>query len=92
MQRERAGNHTDDLRTRRVTVVDPDIHTVPGVEGVLTYRKSADSTRVNWPAVALAYRALLAASVADAELDAVITVHSETKTGPRTLRLSKEME
>lgn len=63
-----------------------------GVEGVLTYRKSADSTRVNWPAVALAYRALLAASVADAELDAVITVHSETKTGPRTLRLSKEME
>ena len=32
-----------------------------GVDGVLTYRKSADSTRTNWPAVALAYRDLLAA-------------------------------
>lgn len=63
-----------------------------GVDGLLTFRKSADSTRVNWPAVALAYRALLAPSVADAELDAVITTHSETRTGPRVLRLSKETE
>ena len=61
-----------------------------GVDGVLTYRKSADSTRTNWPAVALAYRDLLAASVTDAELDAVISLHSETKTRPRVLRLSKE--
>jgi len=63
-----------------------------GIEGVLTYRKSADSTRVNWPAVALAYRALLEPTVSVAELDALISLHSETKTGPRVLRLSKETE
>ena len=61
-----------------------------GIEGVLTYRKSADSTRVNWPAVALAYRQMLAATVAEAELDALVSIHSETRTGPRVLRLSKE--
>ena len=60
-----------------------------GVDGVLTYRKSADSTRVNWPAVALAYRALLT-DRPEAELDALISIHSETKTGPRVLRLSRE--
>ena len=61
-----------------------------GVEGVLTYRKSADSTRVNWPAVAGEYRALLEPTRSVAELDAVVSIHSETKTGPRVLRLSKE--
>ncbi len=61
-----------------------------GVEGVLTYRKSADSTRTNWPAVALAYRSLLEPVRSVDELDAVVSIHSETKTGPRVLRLSKE--
>ena len=61
-----------------------------GVDGVLTYRKSADSTRTNWPAVALAYRALLEPTKSVDELDALISLHSETKTGPRVLRLSKE--
>lgn len=61
-----------------------------GVEGVLSCRKSADSTRVNWPAVAGEYRALLEPARSVAELDAVVSIHSETKTGPRVLRLSKE--
>lgn len=61
-----------------------------GIEGVLTYRKSADSTRTNWPAVAGEYRALLDSGRSAAELDAVIAIHSDTKTGPRVLRLSKE--
>lgn len=60
-----------------------------GVEGLLTYRKSADSTRTNWPAVASAYRGLLS-SHETAALDAIESIHSETSHGPRVLRLSKE--
>jgi hypothetical protein len=60
-----------------------------GIEGLLTYRKSADSTRVNWPAVASAYRELLAGHPAD-ELDTIVSIHSETAPGPRVLRLLKE--
>ena len=59
-----------------------------GVEGLLTYRKSKDSSRVNWPAVANEYRALLEATRSVDELEAVVTIHSEIKTGPRVLRLS----
>jgi len=62
-----------------------------GVEGVLTYRKSADSNRTNWPAVASAYRTLLA-DHDQSELDALVSLHSDIKTGPRVLRLSKEKE
>jgi putative phage-type endonuclease len=61
-----------------------------GIEGLLTYRKSADSTRVNWPAVATAYRALIDGHDAD-ELDALVSTHSETSQGPRVLRLLKEI-
>ena len=61
-----------------------------GVDGLLTYRRNADSTRTNWPAVALAYRELLAATTATAELDAVVETHSTTSEGPRVLRLLKE--
>lgn len=60
-----------------------------GIEGLLSYRKSADSTRTNWPAVASGYRALLDGHDAD-ELDAIVSIHSETSQGPRVLRLSKE--
>jgi putative phage-type endonuclease len=59
-----------------------------GIEGLVTYRKSADSTRVNWPAVASAYRTLLADRPAD-ELDVIESIHSETVQGPRVLRLLK---
>lgn len=60
-----------------------------GVDGLVTYRKSADSTRTNWPAVASAYRSLLDGH-ADDELDALVSIHSETAQGPRVLRLLKE--
>lgn len=60
-----------------------------GIEGLVTYRKSADATRTNWPAVASAYRALLAGHD-PAELDALVSIHSETSPGPRVLRLLKE--
>ena len=61
-----------------------------GIEGLVTYRKSSDSNRVNWPAVALDYRTRLEAVVSAAELDDIVTAHSEIKSGPRVLRLSKE--
>jgi len=59
-----------------------------GVEGLFTYRKSADSTRTNWPAVASAYRSLVAGHP-DEELDALVSIHSQTVPGPRVLRLLK---
>lgn len=61
-----------------------------GIDGLVTYRRNADATRVNWPAVALAYRELLAASRATAELDSIVAAYSTTTEGPRVLRLSKE--
>lgn len=59
-----------------------------GIEGLLTYRKSADSTRTNWPAVASAYRQLVTGHP-DAVLDTIVDLHSETSQGPRQLRLTK---
>lgn len=61
-----------------------------GVDGLLTYRKNADSTRTNWPAVAAAYRTLLADRHSIDELDTLVSIHSETVQGPRVLRLLKE--
>lgn len=59
-----------------------------GIEGLLTYRKNADTTRTNWPAVASAYRSLITGHAED-ELDAIASIHSETSQGPRVLRLLK---
>jgi putative phage-type endonuclease len=59
-----------------------------GIEGLVTYRKSADSTRTNWPAVASAFRSLVTGHP-DAALDALVDLHSETAQGARQLRLSK---
>jgi putative phage-type endonuclease len=75
-----------------------------GIAGLVAYRKNADSTRVNWPAVAAAYREVFAqvqyayreekhielSSLLDTDLDAIQAIHSETTAGPRVLRLSKE--
>lgn len=77
-----------------------------GIDGLLTYRKNADSTRTNWPAVAAAYRKKIEALLTDAsmgtdawpataqavldELDTLLSIHSETVQGPRVLRLLKE--
>ena len=61
-----------------------------GIEGLVTYRRNADSTRVNWPAVALAYRDLLLEAYPPSDLAAIEAIHSTTSEGPRVLRLSKE--
>lgn len=60
-----------------------------GIDGLVTYRKNADSTRTNWHAVASAYRSLIV-DHADDELEAIVSLHSETAQGPRVLRLLKE--
>lgn len=65
--------------TLRALIGDSD-----GIEGRVTWRKNADSTRTNWPAVAKAYRALLERP--DDELDAIESIHSSTTEGPRVLR------
>ena len=58
-----------------------------GVEGCFTYRKNKDSVRVNWPAVAGAYRLLLAEKgVPEEGLATVESIHSETTAGARVLR------
>jgi hypothetical protein len=57
-----------------------------GPWGKVTWKKNADNVRVNWPAVAKAYRALITDRSVD-ELDAIESIHSETVTGPRVLRL-----
>ena len=49
-------------------------------------KKNADSERVNWPAVAKAYRTLLEGAT-DHDLDAIESIHSSTVEGPRVLRL-----
>jgi putative phage-type endonuclease len=66
------------------------IRDASGIEGLATYRRNADSTRVNWPAVAGAYRELAASHGISAEaLEAIESIHSETVPGPRVLRLLK---
>lgn len=66
-----------------------------GIDGLVTYRKSAGSQRVNWPAVAAAYRELLEGVMAPEQiehLDTLVSVHSMTSEGPRVLRLSTKGE
>lgn len=58
-----------------------------GPWGKATWKKNADGTRVNWPAVAKAYRSLLTDRPAD-ELDAIESIHTEAVVGPRVLRLA----
>jgi len=71
-----------------------------GIDGLVTLRKNADSTRVNWPAVAGAFRKMLDLAVDLAEkgeafeyqsvrehADTLQSIHSETTPGARVLRL-----
>lgn len=60
-----------------------------GIAGLVTYRQNAASTRINWLAVAHAYRTLLEKETPTATLDTITSIHSETSPGPRVLRLSK---
>ena len=59
-----------------------------------TWKRNADSTRVNWPAVAGGYRELLTGQgFSDETLATVVSIHSETAPGARVLRASfKEMK
>jgi len=59
-----------------------------GIAELVTYRRNADSERVNWPAESQAAAVLPAAQLAQADLDAVIAFHTATVEGPRVLRLS----
>lgn len=70
-----------------------------GEWGKATWKRNADSTRTNWPAVGKAYREVLDDVAADPgvrayldrrglDLDAIESIHSETVAGPRVLRLA----
>lgn len=63
--------------------------------GKATWKRNADSTRTNWPAVAGAYRQILEDHAAElghialpTQLDALQSIHTETVEGARVLRLS----
>jgi putative phage-type endonuclease len=68
-----------------------------GVEGRVTWKKNADSARVNWPAVAKVYRSVierlgpiadsvLSTEVGTTALDDVESIYTTTVEGPRVLR------
>lgn len=60
-----------------------------GEWGKVTWKRNAPSVRVNWPAVAEAYRELAVnAGVDDAVLTNLQSIHTETAEGARVLRLS----
>lgn len=59
-----------------------------GIAGLVTYRRNADSRRVNWPAVAAAYRGLLS-DRPSADLDVIESIHTTTSEGAPVLRLSR---
>lgn len=58
-----------------------------GIAGLVSFKKNADSTRTNWPALAAAYRALLEEVKPADELDAIASNHTDPVEGPRVLRL-----
>jgi putative phage-type endonuclease len=74
-----------------------------GIAGMLSARQNKDTTRIQWPGVAKAYRSLLARSTelgcehvaeamkeyAVADLDTVESLHTDTSPGSRPLRLLK---
>lgn len=58
-----------------------------GIEGLLAAKNNRDSTRVNWPAVAAAYRAIAEEVRPADELDTLQAIHTDTVQGKRPLRL-----
>jgi len=56
-----------------------------GISGRVTWKKNADTSRTNWPAVAKAYRQLLE-GLTPTDLDTIESIHSSTVEGPRVLR------
>jgi len=75
--------------TLRALIGDAD--GIAGSWGRLTWKRNADSTRTNWPAVAEAYRLRLLESGTDPdEIEAVQSIHTGTVEGARVLRLSQK--
>lgn len=71
---------------------------ITGSFGAITWKRNADSSRTNWPAVAHGYRRMIEKAIDDGligsvDLDVVESIHTETVSGPRVLRTSfKEMK
>lgn len=63
------------------------LESASGITGLLSFKKNTDSTRVNWPAVAAAYRTLLKEVRPENELEVIQSAHTETVEGARVLRL-----
>lgn len=53
-----------------------------------TWKKNADSDRIDWAAVARGYRSLLEKEASPETLDAIQSIHTVTTPGPRVLRVS----
>lgn len=58
-----------------------------GIDGLVSLKKNRDSERVNWPAVASAFRTIAAEVKPADELDALQSIHTDTAEGARVLRL-----
>jgi putative phage-type endonuclease len=58
-----------------------------GIDGLVSLKKNQDSSRVNWPAVAGAYRTLLEETTPTDTLDTLQSIHTDTVQGVRVLRL-----
>lgn len=58
-----------------------------GIDGLVSLKKNADSTRTNWPAVAAAFRTIAQEVRPAEELDTLQSIHTDTAEGARVLRL-----
>lgn len=58
-----------------------------GIDGLVALRKNRDSERVNWPAIATAYRTIAEEVRPPEELDTIQSMHTDTAQGARPLRL-----
>lgn len=58
-----------------------------GITGLVSLKKNRDSERVNWPAVASAYRAIAEEVKPAEELDVLQSIHTDRSEGARVLRL-----
>lgn len=58
-----------------------------GIEGLVSLKKNRDSERVNWPAVAAAYRTIAEEVKPAEELDVLQSIHTDRSEGARVLRI-----
>ncbi len=90
----KAAEDAESTLANTVRALIGDADGIDGEFGRVSWKKNADSTRVNWPAVAKAYRQLLE-DLTDQldplrriELDAIESIHTATAEGSRVLRPS----